>query len=171
MIRKVSWNSRKPFGAALAFDLAGACFLQCHEWLPSLLDSETAEAPPPGYARLSTAQMLGASRVAFTRIVETLKACVGNLMVPCCLMRPSNRSCWIPRCPLICCRLLLTELRLLLVLTPAVSRESSIKLVVGLRAVARRVRGPWAPKSSLASLGRPPEVRGSDGLSIWPKAV
>ena len=31
------------------------------------------EAPPPGYARISTAQVLRADRAAFTRIAETIK--------------------------------------------------------------------------------------------------
>ena len=123
---------------------------------------------------------LGRTELPSPASLRPFKESVESLMVLCRLTRPSNRLCWTHRCPFICCRWPLTALHLLLVLRPAILRESSINLAVGPRAAARKVlpiafgrvaraRGP--PRSSLASPGRPPEVKGSAGISIWPKAA
>ena len=58
---------------ALAFDLAGACSYNVMNGYHHYLIQRLQETPPPGYARISTAQVLRADRAAFTRIAETLK--------------------------------------------------------------------------------------------------
>ena len=58
---------------ALAFDLAGASSYNIMNGYHHYLIQGLQEAPPPGYARISTAQVLRADRAAFTRIAETIK--------------------------------------------------------------------------------------------------
>ena len=57
---------------ALAFDLAGASSYNAMNGYHHYLIQRLQE-PPPGYASISTAQVLRADRAAFTRIAETLK--------------------------------------------------------------------------------------------------
>ena len=163
---------------ALAFDLAGASSYNIMNGYHHYLIQGLQEAPPPGYARISTAQVLRADRAAFTRVAETIKGVrrepdgslpldaaikqivldpsVSFHLLPLALDRATSASGAEAGHP----KRKFDQTRC------GAAARTALRIVFG--RVARAL-GP--PRSSLASLGRPPEARGSVGILIWPKAV
>ena len=59
---------------ALAFDLVGCCSYDVMNRYHSYLVQRMQDAPPPGFSKISTVQLLRADRAAFTKMAEDLRS-------------------------------------------------------------------------------------------------